>query len=92
MGRRLMAMAVLAGAGLSVTAAMPVAAARHDNLLHAQMQRHPQDRSQRPPPRDFRNPQPPDRGARDGRMSEQDRRDLHRDLDRANRELYKGRR
>ena len=29
---------------------------------------------------------------RDGRMTDQERRDLRRDLDRANREIYKGRR
>ena len=48
---------------------------------------------QRPPQRDFRPPQraperPPYGG---GRMTDEDRRNLHRDLDRANRELYKGR-
>ena len=61
-------------------------------FVTAQMQRHP-DRFQRQPQHDFRHPpQQPDRGPRDGRMTEQERRDLHRDLDRANRELYKGRR
>jgi hypothetical protein len=56
------------------------------------MQRHPPDRSQAPPQRDYRHAPQPDRAPRDGRMTDQDRRDLHRDLDRANRELYKGRR
>jgi hypothetical protein len=60
--------------------------------LQVQMQRHQPDRFQRQPQRDFRNQPPPDRGPRDGRMTDQERRDLHRDLDRANRELYKGRR
>lgn len=64
-----------------------------NGFVHAQMQRPQQDRFQREPQRDFRNaPQQPDRGQRDGRLTEQERRDLHRDLDRANRELYKGRR
>lgn len=41
---------------------------------------------------DYRQPdyRQPDR--RDGRMTEEERRDLRRDLDRANREIYKGRR
>lgn len=71
--------------------------------FQAQMQRSQQDRFQRQPQRDYRGPQqpqrdyrnpqqPPDRGQRDGRMTDQDRRDLHRDLDRANREIYKDRR
>ena len=61
--------------------------------FQVQMQRPHPDRYQRPPQRDFRNSQqPPDRGSRDGRMTDQERRDLHRDLDRANRELYKDRR
>ena len=72
---------------------------RHGGL-QVQMQRQQTDRYQRQPQRDYRQaPQrdfrqapPPDRGQRDGRMTEQDRRDLHRDLDRANRELYKDRR
>ena len=39
-----------------------------------------------------RQPMPPQRDQRaDGRMSEEERRNLHRDLDRANREIYKGR-
>ena len=43
--------------------------------------------------RDFgRQPMPPQRDQRaEGRMSEEERRNLHRDLDRANREIYKGR-
>jgi len=75
-------------------AAMPASANGWRNgFVPAQMQRHQPDRFQRPPQRDFRSaPQAPDRGGRDGRMTDQERRDLHRDLDRANRELYKGRR
>ena len=77
---------------MSLLSAMPVAAARHDGFVRTQMQRHPPDRSQPPPQRDYRHAPQPDRAPRDGRMTDQDRRDLHRDLDRANRELYKGRR
>lgn len=64
---------------------------RNGGGFHVQAPRQQPDRFQRQPQRDFRNSQP-DRGPRDGRMTDQDRRDLHRDLDRANRELYKGRR
>jgi hypothetical protein len=88
-------MRVLCGvlAFLTASVAMPVAAnGWRQGFVPAQMQRH-QDRFQRQPQRDVRNPpQQQDRGPRDGRMTEQERRDLHRDLDRANRELYKGRR
>ena len=61
-------------------------------LMQTQMQQPRQDRSQRQPQREFRRPdQPPDRGQnRDGRMTDEERRGLHRDLDRANREIYKG--
>lgn len=81
-------------AALLVAAAWPAAANpwRHGGPM-MQVQRPQQDRFQRPPPpqRDFRSAPPaPDRGG--GRMTDQERRDLHRDLDRANRELYKGRR
>ena len=66
-----------------------------------QRQAPPQRQFQRPPQRDFQRPedsrdyrrpeQPPDR-RRDGRLTEEERRDLHRDLDRASREIYQGRR
>jgi hypothetical protein len=49
---------------------------------------------QRPPQRDFRRGErPPERDFRrgDGRLSDDERRDLRRDIDRANREIYKGR-
>ena len=65
---------------------------RH-GYMNTQMQRQNPDHYQRQPRREFRNSgQPPDRGPRDGRLTDQERRDLHRDLDRANRELYKDRR
>ena len=86
-------------AAAAVTMAMllsstPAAANRwREGAFGVQMQRHQADRFQRQPQRDFR--PPPDRGgrdSRDGRLTDQERRDLHRDLDRANRELYKDRR
>ena len=46
---------------------------------------------QRPPQRDYRAPQPQPERRPDGRLTEEERRNLHRDLDRANREIYKGR-
>ena len=49
--------------------------------------------TQRQPPPDFRRaermPEPERRP--DGRLTEEERRDLRRDIDRANREIYKGR-
>ena len=68
---------------LTALVALPASAnGWRQGFVPAQMQRHP-DRFQRQPQRDFRNPpQQPDRGPRDGRMTEQERRDLHRDLDR----------
>ncbi len=47
---------------------------------------------QRPPADGRRSERPPDRDPRrDGRMTDEERRDLRRDIDRANREIYKGR-
>lgn len=51
-----------------------------------QPQRQPQYQPQ--PQRDYRAPDRP----RDGRLTDEERRNLHRDLDRANREIYNGRR
>ena len=45
------------------------------------------ERDYRSPERDYRNP---DRRP-DGRLTDEERRNLHRDLDRANREIYRGR-
>ena len=91
-------MKILIGAILAVLAmpAQPVFAGPlrdfGGGLIRTQLQQPRQDRFQRQPQRDFRRPeQPPDRGqSRDGRMTDEERRDLHRDLDRANREIYKG--
>ena len=47
------------------------------------------ERGFRGPDRDYRNPDRVDR--RDGRLTDEERRNLHRDLDRANREIYRGR-
>ena len=92
---------------LAVLAAQPAAAGpRHGyggGRMDVQMQQRPggyqrqpqpqpQRQFQRPPQRDFQRPeQAPDRRP-DGRLTEEERRDLHRDLDRASREIYKGRR
>lgn len=46
---------------------------------------------QRPPQRDFRRGERPPEGTRNGtgRLSDDERRNLRRDIDRANREIYK---
>lgn len=56
-----------------------------------QFQRQP-NQFQRQPNPDFRRPErPPEQAQRpNGRLTDEERRDLHRDLDRANREIYKG--
>ncbi len=57
-----------------------------------QADRQPPGGMQRPPPGDFRRAErPPERDKRaDGRLTEEERRELRRDIDRANREIYKG--
>ena len=57
-----------------------------------QFQRAQPGQFQRQPNPDFRRPErPPEQGQRpNGRLTDEERRDLHRDLDRANREIYKG--
>jgi hypothetical protein len=63
-------------------------------MLQAQMQHQRPGGMQQPPQRDnFRPQRPPERAPErpDGRMTDQERRDLRRDIDRANREIYKGR-
>ncbi len=48
--------------------------------------------AQRPPQqRDYRQPERQPERRPDGRLTDEERRNLHRDLDRANREIYKGR-
>jgi hypothetical protein len=86
-------MRILFGVMVVLAAAMatPADANPWRGGMHVQMQRPQPERFQRPPQRDFQRP-PPERNPRDGRMTDQERRELHRDLDRANRELYKDRR
>ena len=80
-----------------VAVAQPVPAAPvHDAQRaqhYAQFQRPRPEGVQRQPERDFRRAeQPPDRDPRrDGKLTEEERRGLRRDIDRANREIYKGR-
>jgi hypothetical protein len=66
-----------------------------DGLLRVQMQRQRPGGYERQAPRDFRRPEQPPQPAPgqrpNGRLTDDERRDLHRDLDRANREIYKGR-
>jgi hypothetical protein len=73
------------------SAAAPARDAQSVQLL-AQSQRPRPDDAQRPPQRDFRRAErPPESGRREGRLTDEERRDLRRDIDRANREIYKGR-
>jgi hypothetical protein len=65
-------------------------------LIRVQMQRQRPGGYERPQQRDFRRPEPPPQPGQgqqrpNGRLTDDERRDLHRDLDRANREIYKGR-
>jgi hypothetical protein len=94
-------MKILIGAILAVltAAAQPAAAAQWRNFggahfnVQAQRQRSGGFQRQQPqrefrqPERDYRNPE----RRPDGRLTDEERRNLHRDLDRANREIYKGR-
>lgn len=94
-------MKILIGAILTVMAAFaqPAAAGPWHGLtggmFAVQAQRQPPGGFQRQPQpqRDFRRPEPPpERQQRpDGRLTDEERRDLRRDIDRANREIYKGR-
>ena len=89
-------LAMIAMAALLAQAAIAGPWGGLDARVQSQMQQRPQpNQFQRPPQRDFggRQQMAPDREQRaDGRMSEEERRNLHRDLDRANREIYKGHR
>ena len=87
---------------LSVMMALPAAAGQWRGHggggMNVQMQqpgryqRQPQRQPERQPQRDFqRQDRTPDRRP-DGRLTDDERRNLHRDLDRANREIYNGRR
>jgi hypothetical protein len=83
--------------GLTAVLAQPAAARSWHDFggghfnVQAQQRQHPGGMQRPPPQRDFRQPdRQPDR-RRDGRLTDEERRNLHRDLDRANREIYKGR-
>ena len=94
-------MKILSGVvvALSLLAAQPVAAAQWRGYgggrMDVQTQQRPNGYQRQPQPqpqRDFqRSERAPDRRP-DGRLSDEERRNLHRDLDRASREIYKGRR
>ena len=62
---------------------------------HGQMQRQRRDGSQRRPQQDVHSaesPPPPQREVpRDGRLTQEERQELRRDIDRADREIYKSR-
>ena len=91
--------------GLLVIAQPAAAQWRHQGGRSYEGGRHLGVQSQRPPPaRDFRQPdrrdfRQPERGGdyrqpdrrHDGRLNDEERSNLRRDLDRANREIYKGR-
>jgi len=93
-------MKILVGVILALLtmAAQPAAAGPWRNFgggrfdVQAQYQR--PGEFQRPPQRDFRpSERPPERDKRgDGRLTDEERRNLRRDIDRANREIYKGER
>lgn len=82
---------------LLAVAAQPAAAASWRNFgggrFDVQAQRQRPGEFQRQPQRDSRRGErPPERDKRrDGRLTDEERRDLRRDIDRANREIYKGR-
>ena len=90
---RLLSAALLAWLAL---AALPVAAGPwrdHGGArFGAQAPRQPPGGFERQPPqREFRRPERQPERRPDGRLTDQERHDLRRDLDRAHREIYKGR-
>ena len=82
---------------MSAVAAQPAAAGPWRDFgggrFDAQAQRQRPGEFQRPPQQDFRRGErPPEHDKRGGgRLTDQERRDLRRDIDRAGREIYKGR-
>jgi len=92
-------MKILIGALLALltVAAQPAAAGPWRDFgggrFNVQEQRQRPGEFQRQPQRDFRRGErPPERDKRgDGRLTDEERRDLRRDIDRANREIYKRR-
>lgn len=91
-------MKILMGAILAVSAVLvqPAEARQWRDFggprfdVQAQRQR-PDDVQRQQPQRDFRRPEQQPERRPDGRLTDHERRDLRRDLDRANREIYKGR-
>ena len=83
---------------LTAALSLPAAAApwrdhggmRFDTQAQAQRQR-PGGNQRQQPQREFRQPERQPERRPDGRLTDEERRNLHRDLDRANREIYKGR-
>ena len=60
--------------------------------VQAQQRQRPGGYQRQPQPqRDYRQPERQPERRPDGRLTDQERNDLRRDLDRANREIYKGR-
>jgi hypothetical protein len=83
---------------LAAVLSQPVAAAPwrdHGGMrfdVQAQQRQRPGGGYQRQQPqRDYRQPERQPERRPDGRLTDEERRNLHRDLDRANREIYKGR-
>ena len=87
------AMLVILFAAAQVSAAAPWGDLR-GGRFEVQAQRQRGDGAQRVPHQDARRGERPEErdARRDGRLTEEERRDLRRDIDRANREIYKGRR
>ena len=87
---------VLKAVVVALAAAQPVAAVPANDAqgarYYAQAQG-PRSDSMRQPQRDFRRAERPPEGdsRRDGRLTDEERRELRRDIDRANREIYKAR-
>ena len=81
-----LAQPALAGPGRDMRGLRP---AQMQRAQPGQFQRAQPGQFQRQPNPDFRRPErPPEQGQRpNGRLTDDERRDLHRDLDRANREI-----
>ena len=60
-------------------------------MLNVQAQPQRPEGMERRPQQDLRRPTPPPERRQDSRLTEEERRDLRRDVDRAGREIYKGR-
>ena len=98
MGRRRMKILIGMILALFAAAAQPAAAAPRRDFgggrfdVQAQQRQRPGE-FQRQPQREFRRGErPPERdNRREGRLTDDERRALRRDIDRANREIYKGR-